>query len=384
MKNKFFKHIAMNRLNLSENIIMLRRKKGITQDELASFLSVTKASVSKWETRQSYPDILLLPQIAAYFDVSIDELLGYEPQMSSEQIKKCYLELADDFAKLPFDEVMEKSRKLVKGYYSCYPLLMQIANLWVNHYMLTPDKEKQNGILHEVIGLCDHISGNSSDVGIGSNAVELKATVNLILGNAKETIEELEPLFENKQYTLQSDPVLIQAYRMTGDSSKANLYSQIAIYSYLLSLISNSIGLMGLQMDNPKTCEITIQRVRRIIGAYDLEHLHPNIALQFHYQAAVFYCAHNRVDEALNELDLFVSGSLRFIETGLSLHGDAYFNRIEEWFDQFALKTEAPRNQKVVMDSLIPALEYPALSILFNTEKYKELKTKIIKSTERE
>ena len=67
----------MNILNFSENIIKLRHKKGITQEELADFVGVTKASVSKWETKQSLPDIMLLPRLAAYFDVTVDELLGY-------------------------------------------------------------------------------------------------------------------------------------------------------------------------------------------------------------------------------------------------------------------------------------------------------------------
>lgn len=74
----------MNSLRLSENIAFMRKKAGITQDELATFLGVTKASVSKWETGQSMPDILLLPELATYFDVSVDELLGYEPQLSKE------------------------------------------------------------------------------------------------------------------------------------------------------------------------------------------------------------------------------------------------------------------------------------------------------------
>jgi transcriptional regulator with XRE-family HTH domain len=373
----------MDRLNLAENIIMLRRKKGVTQDELASFLSVTKASVSKWETKLSYPDILLLPQIAAYFDVSIDELLGYEPQMSSEQIKKCYLELAGDFAKLPFDEVLEKSRKLVKGYYSCYPLLIQIAVLWINHYMLTPDKDKQSGILNEVIGLCGHICENSNDVGLCGNAVELKAAVNLMLGNAKEVIEELEPLTEAKQFALQSEPVLIQAYMMTGDISKADLHSQVAVYTHLLSLVGSSIGMLGLKTDDKEFCGKTIQRTRQVIDAYDLERLHPNTTLQFHYQAAAFYCAHNMTDKALGELGLFVSGSISFIKGGLSLHGDKYFDRLEEWFDKFTLKTEAPRNEKIVMDSLIPAMENPALAVLFETNEYKLLKKKIERERER-
>ena len=51
----------MNALNLAENIIRLRHDKKITQEQLADFVGVTKASVSKWETKQSMPDILLLP-----------------------------------------------------------------------------------------------------------------------------------------------------------------------------------------------------------------------------------------------------------------------------------------------------------------------------------
>jgi transcriptional regulator with XRE-family HTH domain len=372
----------LGHLTLSDNIIMLRRKKGITQDELATFLRVTKASVSKWETKQSYPDILLLPQIAAYFDVSIDELMGYESQMSSEQIMKCYQDLAEDFAKLPFDEVVEKSRKLIKEYYSCYPLLMQMAILWLNHFMLSPDKEKQTLLLKEVIMLCDRISDECSDVRLRSDAIALKAAVNLTLGNAKEVIEELQPLLEQKMFLSQSDLVLIQAYQMTGDISKADLQSQTTIFMHLLSLVNNSVHMISLHIQDREFCETTIHRIRQIIDTYDLEHLHPNTALMFHYQAAAFYCVYNEKEKALEELSQFVFGSLNFIERDLKLHGDNYFNQLEEWFDGFALKNEVPRSRKVILDSLIPAMENPALAILFETEKYKTLKNKIQRKIE--
>ena len=55
----------MDTLNLAENLIRLRREKEVTQEEVASFIGVTKASVSKWETKQSLPDILLLPVLAS-------------------------------------------------------------------------------------------------------------------------------------------------------------------------------------------------------------------------------------------------------------------------------------------------------------------------------
>ena len=72
------------------------------------------------------PDIILLPEIATYFDVSVDTLIGYEPQLSKEQIQKIYGELGENFATLSFEEVFEKSEILVKKYHSCYLILMQI------------------------------------------------------------------------------------------------------------------------------------------------------------------------------------------------------------------------------------------------------------------
>jgi transcriptional regulator with XRE-family HTH domain len=57
----------------------LRKKRGIGQQELADVLGVSFQSVSKWETGVTMPDISLLPNIAEYFKVSIDELLGVKP-----------------------------------------------------------------------------------------------------------------------------------------------------------------------------------------------------------------------------------------------------------------------------------------------------------------
>lgn len=57
----------MNGLNIGKCIIRKRKEKGITQEQLADYMGVSKASVSKWETGQSYPDIVILPKMAAYF-----------------------------------------------------------------------------------------------------------------------------------------------------------------------------------------------------------------------------------------------------------------------------------------------------------------------------
>lgn len=69
----------MSMLKTNEQIAFLRKQKGITQEELAQVLGVTNQSVSKWELSACCLDIQLLPDIATYFGVTVDELLGYKP-----------------------------------------------------------------------------------------------------------------------------------------------------------------------------------------------------------------------------------------------------------------------------------------------------------------
>jgi transcriptional regulator with XRE-family HTH domain len=60
-------------------IAELRKGKGISQQELADILGISYQAVSKWETNVTLPDITMLPKIAGYFEVSVDELLGLKP-----------------------------------------------------------------------------------------------------------------------------------------------------------------------------------------------------------------------------------------------------------------------------------------------------------------
>ncbi|MBR5312194.1 MAG: helix-turn-helix transcriptional regulator [Clostridia bacterium] len=69
-------------IKLSEQMRELRRKRGSTQDELAQALGVTPQAVSRWENGICYPDMELLPAMANYFGVSIDELFGYQTERS--------------------------------------------------------------------------------------------------------------------------------------------------------------------------------------------------------------------------------------------------------------------------------------------------------------
>lgn len=68
-------------MNLGNKILEIRKKKNITQEELAAELGVTAAAVSKWENGYTLPDIFMLCALADYFDVTTDELLGRAKEM---------------------------------------------------------------------------------------------------------------------------------------------------------------------------------------------------------------------------------------------------------------------------------------------------------------
>ncbi len=72
-------------LSAGANIKRMRLEKGLTQEEVALHLGVSFQSVSKWERGDGYPDIEMLPAIANYFGVSIDELLGVSEQTKKEK-----------------------------------------------------------------------------------------------------------------------------------------------------------------------------------------------------------------------------------------------------------------------------------------------------------
>lgn len=65
-------------LMIGEKLKKLRRNRDLTQEEVATHLGISYQAISKWERGDGYPDITMLPALANYFAVSVDELIGME------------------------------------------------------------------------------------------------------------------------------------------------------------------------------------------------------------------------------------------------------------------------------------------------------------------
>lgn len=90
-------------MELGKKIASLRKTKNITQAQLAEYLSVNPQTVSRWEAEGGTPDVMLLPRIACFFGVSLDELFGMTDMEQINNLVYKYSVLRDEKS---FEEVM--------------------------------------------------------------------------------------------------------------------------------------------------------------------------------------------------------------------------------------------------------------------------------------
>ena len=74
MRSQIKNTIRRQYMNFNEKLINLRKSKGLSQEELGNELKVSRQTISKWESCQSYPDFQRLVLLSDYFGLTLDEL----------------------------------------------------------------------------------------------------------------------------------------------------------------------------------------------------------------------------------------------------------------------------------------------------------------------
>ena len=361
----------MKELNIGRILTENRRRRGITQDELAEYMGVSKASVSKWETAATYPDITMLPRLATYFNISIDELIGYEPQMTREDIRRLYRKISRDFSEKPFDQVMEHCREISKKYFSCTPLLFQIGCLYVNHCALAGSPEEIMRILAEAAELFVRIREESQDAELVSQALNMEAFCLLRLGRADEVIEMLTPAIRLR---MAPEPLLSSAYCMTGNAREAGRILQAGMYQTVIELLNLLLAYIPLCRENDRTFEQTFDRILELIASFRMETLHPGIILTAYISLAQESVSREENEKALDLLERYAELAASGIYP-LYLHGDSYFDLLDEWLEEnCALGGDLPRTQAAVQKDIVRAVtENPAFAPLGGSIRYKSI-----------
>lgn len=361
----------MKNIHLAQKITALRKDRKITQEALAKFLGVSKAAVSKWETGQSFPDITLLPQLADYFGVTIDTLMGYEPQLTREEIRETYHRLARAFTTEPAEAVYRQCQTLIHDYYACMPLLFQMGLLLINHLDRFP-AERHPALLQEILDLMERCKTGSPELRIFKQANAIEALCQYNLGNYDTTIFLLEDCTSTTDCG-DDHALLAMAHQAKGDAGAAQETIQVGTYNALLAFSSLLMTDLNLNPDQPKRFDAIITRFLTLRDAFQLEALHPNTMFQFYLTAAAGYLAQGKKEAALDMLGHYVS----MVTPDLfpfTLHGDDFFNQIDPWLSDFDLGPVAPRSDGSIAQSLVASLrDYPAFAVLQTNGRFKNL-----------
>ncbi|MDO4565346.1 MAG: helix-turn-helix transcriptional regulator [Clostridia bacterium] len=116
------------KINISENIRIMRKERKLTQEQLAEAMGVTVGAVSKWESALSIPDVGTILELAGFFETSVDVLLGYERQRSSRE--RVQGELRALRRKKDFDTGVREAEKALMKYPNCFDIVYESAILF--------------------------------------------------------------------------------------------------------------------------------------------------------------------------------------------------------------------------------------------------------------
>lgn len=357
-------------INIGENVARLRKAAGVTQEELAGRLGVTKASVSKWETGQSLPDVAMLPKVAAYFDVTVDELIGYEPQLSREQIRATCAGLRVSFSRGPFDEAREALRTLSREYWSCYPLFVQLAQLCVNHADVASDAAARQALLDDAAELCARVRERShvaSDVRLAS-AVE--AIVAIWSGDPGCAVELLAPV--PAPYAGEAE-VLAGAYHMRGEAALAEQTLQAELYQGVIASVSALSALAQGYVGDAARLDALYGRLRKLVDAFDLERVWPS-APTLRLSFAACYASGGDEEKALGCLEDY-ERAVRRMTWPARMGGDEFFDALDGWLDKaIASGADAPRDEAVVKRMLLEGVtKNPAFAQLAGSSRFERV-----------
>lgn len=361
----------MNQFNMGQVIQQKRKEKGLTQEELASAMGVSKSSVSKWETGQTYPDIYLLPELATFFSITIDTLMAYQPNLTKQEINSIYSELSLRFGSEDFETVFEDYEKLVKKYYASQPFLLQMAVLLINYFHLIDSTHHQE-MYEYIINLTKRVKEETTEASLMSQANILEAFCQLQSGNTDEALSLL-----NYDVTIYmgEEQILSKAYAAKGDIRKAQEVLQVTQYQYLMALIITSSDELLYEVNQPDKFNEIIRRVRELVRTFELEKLHPFLVLTFLNSVFLGYTQQFRYKEALDVMEEIVDLMVKQVFP-IELHGDDYFYLLENWMkEQLHFNNNMPRDEKTIKESLIQFFEtHPGIVTAYQgNQRYEQL-----------
>lgn len=241
-------------MNIGNKIKMLRKRRGITQEQLAESIGVSFQAVSKWENNIALPDIILAPLLASYFSVSLDELFDFNLKEM-----ECAVKIIADEAYEYRESNPSESRQILEEGLRKYPENDILLNslLYVLNYTENPDetisiasklieKNNQSDVKYDALRFLAYAHKAKGDFKSAEAAIEqipemtftkLTEKAYLLSGEAKFEAAEKQKLISSENL-IQMMWKSAEYYEENGEIDKAIEETEKALD--IISIISNA------------------------------------------------------------------------------------------------------------------------------------------------
>lgn len=261
-----------------------RKELGFTQEQVAQYLGVSAPAVNKWESGNTYPDIVLLPALARLLKTDLNTLMSFNEDLSEQEVMIFMNEFLETLNKKGFKVGYEMGMKKIQEYPNCDKLINKIA-ISLDGAMIMLGVENKEEYEKQIEKLYVR-TVNSSDTEISSSSKSMMISKYIKreeFEKAQELIDSLPSIDHNKR-SFQSD-----LYFKQGKIYEAARLIEIQLRNYAIIMYTN-LGKMvqiSLTDNDEENARYYVDIASKTAKLYDLGEYYA-------YMTEVEIYAHNR------------------------------------------------------------------------------------------
>ena len=334
-------------MTIGDVIRTYRKKAGLTQEEMAKRLGVTAPAENQWENNNTLPDIALLAPISRLLGITTDILLGFQENLTTEEISAFIRKMNQDLDSRNYAEVFEQAKKKIEQYPNCELLIWQIAVIlyaklgldhiaekddydevifgWFERCLRSDDerirRSAADSLFNVYIQKDDYDKAQSYLSWLASDSPERKRKEGLILsktGKRQEAYRSYEELlFSNYQFLslLLNDLKILymedenheMAWKIVDMQNQAAKIFEMGRYNE----VSSGLDVASWEKDASKTAQIMQQILKSIdqIGSFSQSDLYQHMTFKEYEEGFIEELRSKIMEEMSGESYSFMNGN---------------------------------------------------------------------------
>jgi len=345
----------LDRLNIGQTILQLRKEKDITQEQLAFIVGISAGAVSKWENGNSMPDISLLAPLARALNTSLDVLLSFQQELSETEVNNIKIELTKLFLHEGYAAGEAQCKKYINEYPNSIYLKVVVAGLLNMYSMMSEDNSEEfiKAKRQEALRLFTQVV-ESREPKYTPMALFFVAHINMILENYEESEKALKELPQNLD-PMTLYPVLFQKQ---GKNEEAKKFCSNKLLNYL-----NNSSLMLIMLAKISKKEQSYEKAIFYLDAcYKMQNVFQMSLNSAEYNYIQLYIEIGEKETAAKWFENYVEGLL---STGYDYRSNPYFEKVE-----LEIK---PEEQKIMRKKMLQSIiDEEDFKVLTGTPEYKK------------